>query len=58
MLPFFSQGAMNEHQILFKLGKTSVETHEILQTVSGDEALCCISVGEWFKQFKGRHEDL
>jgi hypothetical protein len=49
---------MNEYQILFKLGKTSTETYEMLQTVSGDEALCCISVCEWFKQFKGRHDDL
>jgi hypothetical protein len=41
-----------------KLGKTPTETHEMLQTVYGDEALSRSSVLEWFKRFKDGSEDL
>jgi hypothetical protein len=41
-----------------KLGKTPIETYEILQTAYGDEALSHSSVFEWFKRFKDGREDL
>jgi transposase len=40
------------------LGKTPVETYEMLQTVCGNEALSCSNVFEWFKRFKDGREDL
>jgi hypothetical protein len=41
-----------------KLSKMPTETYEMLQSVSGDEALTHGNVFEWFKQFKDGHEDL
>jgi hypothetical protein len=41
-----------------KLGKSSTETYEMLQTVYGDEALSCNNVFKWFKPFKDGREDL
>jgi transposase len=42
----------------FKLGKTPIETYEMLQTVCGDEALSRSCVFDWFKRFKDGREDL
>jgi hypothetical protein len=41
-----------------KLRKTPIETHDMLQTVCGDEVLSHNSVSEWFKPFKDGREDL
>jgi transposase len=40
------------------MGKIPTETYEMLQTVSGDEALSHGSVFEWFKQFRDGCKDL
>jgi hypothetical protein len=41
-----------------KLGKTPIETYELLQTVYGNETLNRSSVVKCFKRFKGGREDL
>jgi transposase len=41
-----------------KLGKAPTETHKMLRTVYGDEALSRSSVFGWFKRFKYGRQDL
>ena len=36
----------------FKLGKTSAETHQMMQKVYGDECLFRSTIYEWFKRFE------
>ncbi|GBM28261.1 Mariner Mos1 transposase [Araneus ventricosus] len=42
----------------FKLGKTATETHEMLVTVYGVEAVSKKCVFEWFKRFRDGKEDV
>jgi hypothetical protein len=38
----------------FKLGKTDIETHEMLVRVYGDAAVSRKAVHKWFEHFRGR----
>jgi hypothetical protein len=46
---FFSRGATNA-RFCSKLGKTPIETYEMLQTACGDEALSRSRIFDWFKR--------
>jgi len=35
-----------------KLGKTAIETYQMLSVTYGDEIISCAHVFEWFKRFK------
>ena len=43
-------------KFLVKLGKTALETYDLLRIVYGDDCLSCTQVFEWFKKFKEGRE--
>ena len=49
---------MNKEPIFFKLGKTAVEKHKMLEKMYRDECLYLYTIREWFKQFKEGRGDL
>ena len=36
----------------FKIGKTAMETYQLLQQAYGEDALGCTQVFDWFRRFK------
>lgn len=42
----------------YKLGKNAMETHEMLKSVYGNNALSRTTVYEWFSRFSGGREDI
>ena len=53
--PFLSRSSEAKHPS-FELGKTAGDTHKILGTIYGNEALSRLRVCEWFKIFREGYE--
>jgi hypothetical protein len=45
-------------KFLTKLGKSAIETYNLLTQVYGDQCLCRTQDFEWFKKFKEGREDV
>jgi hypothetical protein len=49
---------MHQYHISIELGKTTPETHEMLQTCDGDKALSSIQTFLWCQCFQEAEEDV
>jgi hypothetical protein len=54
---FLAMEQRTNNKYCFKLGKTPIETYEMLQTVRGDEAINRSSVSELFKDGREDFQD-